>query len=120
VKSSNAVLKTVRPEHAIKVNDTEYKLSYDFDAIASAEDLYDMPLITGLSQKDIERPKVKLIRALLYGMIKTNHPETTVEDVSKMLNRHNVADVWIAILTTIGESESRDEAEKGEGEAQGQ
>lgn len=88
----------VTPHVRLKLAGVEYRLVYDFDAIAEAEEIVDKPLITGLRGRDITTPKVSLVRAMFFATAHVAHPELTTEQVKSLITRDNLVEVWTKVL----------------------
>lgn len=92
----------------------EYTLTYDFDAIAEAEEILDRPLITGLRGRDITTPKVSLVRAMFFATAHATHPELTLEQAKALITRANLVEVWTRVLQAW--TEAQPDAEEGDAE----
>lgn len=88
----------IKPVVELPLQGVTYRLSYDFDAIAEAEDIVDRPLITGLRRKDIERPTINLVRAMFFAAARANHPELTYEQIKALVTRDNWGSIWGSVL----------------------
>jgi len=100
-----------------------YELLFDMQATALAEDLSDRPLLTGLRQRDIATPTIRLVQAMFYACLHTDHPGISFADVKAMVTRHNIHEIWRAVLEAWAAGLAKpkaDEAEEGVGPIQGQ
>lgn len=103
----------VQPTTRLTISGIEYELLFDLESVALAEDLTDLPLLTGLRQKDISTPRISLVRAMLFACLHAKHPEVTFTQAKTFVTRKNWAEVWSAVLLswTAGLSEpDEDEA----------
>lgn len=87
-----------KPSAKLTLSGVEYKLVYDFEAIAEAEDILDKPLITGLRGRDITTPKVNLVRAMFFACAHAYHPELTYEQAKAFITRTNLVEIWPKVL----------------------
>ena len=76
----------------------EYTLLFDLEAVALAEEHTDLPLLTGLKSKDINSPKLLLVRGMLFACIRANHPELSFEDVKALITPKALPKIWAAVL----------------------
>ena len=81
----------IKPQDTVTVGGKEYKLSFQFDAVAEAEDETGVVLILTVC-----KPTVSNVRAIFYALIKPNHPETTFAEVKSMITMKTVLDIWLA------------------------
>jgi hypothetical protein len=88
----------VKPSVKLKLAGVEYKLHYDFEAIAEAEEILDRPLITGLRGRDIATPKVSLVRAMFFATAHATHPELTPEQAKSLVTKDTLVEVWPKVL----------------------
>lgn len=93
-----------QPTTPLSINGVAYKLLFDFEAIANAEDLIGRPLLMGLSKRDIDRPTISLVRAMLYTGLHTCQPDLTYAQAQSLVDRKNIAHVWGKILVAWAES----------------
>jgi hypothetical protein len=90
----------VQPDTKLKLNGVSYELLFDFEAIATAEDLTDRPLLTGLRSRDYQSPTISLVRIMLFACLQAKHPEVTLDIAKAFVTQKNFRDVWTAVLTT--------------------
>lgn len=88
----------LQPHVKLTLGGIEYRLVFDLDAIAEAEDILDRALITGLTQQDVFHPKVSLVRAMLFAVIHREHPDVTIDAVKHLVTRSNLLDVWTKVF----------------------
>ncbi len=93
-------------EPAIELNiaNETYSLFFSFEAIARAEEAAGMPLIVGLKKRDIEAPRVSLVRAMLYGCLIERQPEITYNQAAALVTQHTIHEIWNKILQAWMES----------------
>jgi hypothetical protein len=77
-----------------------YKLFFALEAIAAAEDASGIPLITGLKEKDVNSPRISLVRAMLWGCLLPHQPKTTREEAAAMVTQWNWSKIWDRVLET--------------------
>jgi hypothetical protein len=87
-----------KPSVKLKLDGVDYKLVYDFDAIAEAEEILDRPLITGLRGRDIATPTISLVRSMFFATAHATHPELTFEQVKALVTPKTIADIWVKVL----------------------
>jgi hypothetical protein len=76
------------------VDGTKFKLIYDFDALARAEEITGISLLFGVNWGAISAPQ---LRGILFASVLKAHPETKLEDLTKHINLRNHARLTIAI-----------------------
>lgn len=101
----------VQPHVKLSLGGAEYRLVFDLDAVAEAEDMLDRALITGLTQQDVFRPKVSLVRAMLYAVLHHEHPEMTFDAVKHLVTRANLTEVWTKVFEAWCQSNPEPEHE---------
>ena len=85
----------VAPVVELKFGGEVYQLQFSFDAIATAEDILNRPLLCGLDNKDYNAPKVSTVRALMFACMLPHRPETTLSEVKKMVKSvDSIKKVW--------------------------
>ncbi len=94
----DALSNALRPAVPVTIAGKTYPLRFDFEAIAEAEEIVNLPLITGLQARDITSPKVKLVRAMFFAAAHYDQPSLTFEDAKKLITRENLVDVWVKVL----------------------
>jgi len=82
----------------IKVKGVDYTLLYDFESIATAEDIAGRSLLTGLSQRDITSPSISLVRAMLFASLLPIQPNITLESAKALVTKDNIVEIWIKVL----------------------
>jgi len=98
-----------------------YKLVFDFDAIAEAEELTGRSLITGLTRDMLNSPKINFIRGMFYACAKKHQPELTFESAKNLITLKNYIKVWETVLGAFADAmKSADEGDSEPGEEQGQ
>ena len=94
----------VKKEREITLGGHTYHLTFDFEAIAEAEEITGKPLLTGLGDINVQRPKINDVRALFFASAKANDPSLTYEAVKPLINAKNILDVWLAVLQSWDQS----------------
>lgn len=107
----------LQPHVVATIGGHNYRLVFDFEAVAEAEDILDRALITGLTQKDVYRPTVSLVRAMLFGVIHREHPNLTYEAVKALVTRENLLEVWAKVFEAWVKSNPEPEEAEGDAEA---
>jgi hypothetical protein len=83
---------------SLVIDGETYVLFFDFEAIADAEELTGLPLISGLTKKDVNSPRISFVRALLYACIRPHQPKVTYEEAAAMVNQWNWSKIWERLL----------------------
>lgn len=103
------------PRVSITLNSIEYQLEYDFNAIATAEELTGINLFSSFDFTHLTATK---FRAMLYASLLKNHPKMTLDDAGKLITAHTVADItikmveaWYGSRPEVTEDEGNAEAE---------
>jgi hypothetical protein len=86
------------PTVELNIDGDSYRLLFSFEAIAEAEDLTGLPLISGLRKKDVDTPRIAFVRALLYACLRPHHSEVTYEEAAALVNQWNWSDIWGKVL----------------------
>jgi hypothetical protein len=98
----------VQPKTCLTIGAKTYQLLFDFEAVATAEELVDRPLLTGLRQRDISTPTISLVRAMLFACLYHPHvagvandviPPVTYSEAKALVNRKNLGEVWGKVLS---------------------
>ena len=71
-----------------------YELAFDFDAVATAEDITGRPLLTGLTRKDVDTPTISLVRAMFFACLLPRQPQTTFAEAKALVTRETLQAVW--------------------------
>jgi hypothetical protein len=119
-----------QPSTKLVLDGEVYELLFDFEAIAEAEDITSMALITGITKKDVTAPRISLIRAMLYASLLRKNPKVTVNGdlvpltpaaAGKLVTQFNYAQVWGRVLDawvaciTQTKDDKADDPTKGRG-----
>jgi hypothetical protein len=88
----------VQPAVEIELDGETYGLLFNFEAIADAEELTGLPLISGLRKKDVDTPRIAFVRALFYACLRPNHPGVTYEEAAALVNQWNWSEIWSKVL----------------------
>jgi len=101
----------------IVIGKSTYRLVFDFDAIAEAEEITGKSLIAGMADINIQRPKINEVRALLFASAKAEHPQLTYEYAKTLVSQKNFFDVWLKVLEAWSNASAEpDESEEGASE----
>jgi hypothetical protein len=108
------------PATPLHICGTDYTLTWDFQAIADAEEILGRSLITGLSQRDLKAPPIKLVQGMLYACIRKNHPAVTFAEARAMVTLKNIGKIWTAVTDTwvTAMNEPDEDAPVGESKVQ--
>jgi hypothetical protein len=87
-----------QPLVELKLGNDTMHLVFDLDAIAEAEDLTDRSLLTGMQPRDVTRPTISLVRALLYAGLRRHQPQIGFEDVKEIVTRKTLYPIWEKVL----------------------
>ena len=102
----------VAPLTDVTINGVTYQLIFDIEAFATAEELLDRSLLVGgLTQKEIEAPRIKLTRVLFYATLQAKHPEITFEQAKALITTKNFVKVFTAIVNAWVASKKEDSEE---------
>lgn len=93
----------------VRLNGKTYKLIYDFEAVAKAEDLTGIPLLVGVDWGHIN---ARRIRAMLFASLLKACPELKLEDVTKLINVRNLPKIERALIDAWVTSTPEAEDEK--------
>jgi hypothetical protein len=75
-----------------------FELLYDFEAIARAEEITGRSLLMGFTQKDIRKPTIPLVRAMLFAGLLPKEPEITLAEASAFVTRKSIYEIWAKVL----------------------
>lgn len=85
------------------VTNDEFRVVFDFSAVATLEDMYDCPLADlGEKFQDVRKLKVRDIQRIIYAGTRTHHPDLTEAEVLNVLNR--AVGTGLPLATIIAES----------------
>jgi hypothetical protein len=94
----------------LKLGAKTYKLCFDFDAIARAEEITGMPLMAGV---DFGNVGVKRVRAMLYASSLKAQPNVTLNDFTRHITPANIGriekallEAWVACVAKEDEGEN--------------
>lgn len=79
----------------LELNGKSYSLVYDFDSIATAEDLTGLELLVGVNWAKIN---ARRLRGMLYASLLKAHPEITLKDVAKLITPGNLPKIEKALV----------------------
>lgn len=96
----------------LKLDGRTYHLLFDFEAVAQAEDATDQPLLTGLGQREVNHPRINLVRGMLYAGLLRHHPDISFAAARRMVTADAVPEIWGTIL--IAWAKARAKSEDGE------
>ena len=96
----------------IVLDGEEYSLRFDFEAIATAEELTGRPLLTALDQRMLAKPTIAEVRAMLFACLLPGNPEVEFSAVAKLVTRKTIVRIWGAVLAAWTESMDDREVEE--------
>jgi hypothetical protein len=109
--------KAIDPIVELTIAGNTYRLAFDFEAISEAEDLTERPILTGLTRREVEKPSISFVRAMLYAAMRLHQPELALADVKALVNQRNIGEVWGKALEAFfvfrHAAEDEDESESG-------
>ena len=82
----------------IELGGETYQLKWAFESIAVAEEVTGKTLISGMTRKEFEAPKVSLVRAMLYGCLLPNHPKVDYSTVAAFVTRKIMQPIWSKVV----------------------
>jgi hypothetical protein len=71
---------------SIQINGVTFQLKFNYDALASLEDLYDMSIQEVGDLLSKRKPRLRDVQRILYAGLRDNHAEITYEGVAMLLN----------------------------------
>lgn len=105
------------PDVSLVIGGQERHLCFDFEAICKVEQLTGLNLL----KSAVSEVSATNLRALLYAALLRDDPALSLEQVSKWITMHNVANIHQALVTawfgSVDQQESKDD-EPGEAPAQ--
>ena len=87
-----------RPTVELPLGGRTYKLVFDFDAIATAEEETDTAIITGLMVGDVVKPKINFLRALFFSCAHAEQPDLTYEQAKALVTLKTFGTIWMKVL----------------------
>ena len=79
----------------VQLNGTSYKLAFDFNAVAEAEEMTGQSLLIGVKW---DKLSLRTLSAMAWASMRKAHPETTLEQVRKMIVPRTAPEVASAIV----------------------
>lgn len=98
------------PFSKLKIDQTEYSLSYDFNAIADAEPVAGCNLLSAI--ENLSATTATQMRGLVYAMTRQQHPGLDLFDIGKLIRIDTIADVITAMGEACALAVSEEYAEK--------
>ena len=86
------------PVVKLELDGEEFDLLFELEAISAAEDVTGLALITGLREKDVQAPRISMIRALLWACLQPKQPSITRQAASVMVTQFNCHKIWDKVL----------------------
>lgn len=103
------------PKVSITLNDKEYVLEYDFNAICVAEELTGLNMFGSF---DFQRLSTVSFRAMLFATLLHNHPEITLEECGSFIQGKTLAEITVKMVEAWHGSRPEVEEAKGNAEAE--
>lgn len=112
-KKSVPALSAVTPKVEVIVSGTTYTLAFDFNALATAEELTKLNLLRAL---DFQALSASTFRALLFASLLKFHPDFTLEQAGSLINSKSAPELMSAVVKAWGNAtpEQEDDAPKNE------
>jgi len=91
-----------RGEVALSIDGATYTLCFTVNALCSLEDVLDKSIteiIGGLS--DINKLRLKTMRALLWAGLNVKHPEINIEAAGELIAKGSAVDVMTKVFEAI-------------------
>jgi len=88
----------VKPTVKLTLVGTEYRLVFDFESIAEAEDITNVPLLSGLYTSDAVKPKINFLRAFFFACAHSEQPNLTFEQAKALVTQQTFGLVWMKVL----------------------
>jgi hypothetical protein len=82
----------------VKGGEIDFELVFDFEAIAHAEDVTGLSLLTGMTRKIVEHPTISLVRAMLFAALLATEPKITLSEASAFVTRKTFKLIWAKVL----------------------
>lgn len=79
----------------LKLNGKTYQLTYDFEAIAAAEEATGLELLVGVDWRKIN---ARRIRAMLYASMVKAQPDIALKEIGKMITVLNLPKIESALV----------------------
>lgn len=94
---------------SVTIHDRTYKLCFDFNALATAEELTGINLLTSL---DLSSLSVVKFRAIFYAALLKDQPEITLGQAGSLITMKSMNDITLALIEAwTGSRPEVDEAE---------
>lgn len=93
----------------LKLGKKTYKLCFDFDAIARAEEMTGMPLMAGV---DFSNVGIRRVRAMLYASALKAQPEATLDEFTRLITPASIKKIERALVEAWVASVEQEEAEE--------
>jgi hypothetical protein len=82
----------------LEIDGKGYDLAFDFEAVARAEDLTDQAILTGLTRKSVDAPRINFVRSMLFACLLKHQPKTTYAEAKALVTKDNLTVVWNAVI----------------------
>ena len=94
----------IQPTKKLTIGEDAFHLIFDFDAIAEAEDLLERPILSGITKRDFDAPRINMVRAFFYASTRKHHPDVSYEQIKKMVTAKTLSLIWGVCLSAWAES----------------
>lgn len=84
---------------ALEIDGEQYKLAWDFNAIAEAEKITGANLMHGIAVVMLNGMNAQQFRGLFYAALKLAHPKTTLESAGKLIRIDTMPDIRNALIS---------------------
>src|ERR1039457_3260058 len=73
-------------------------LLFCFGAIKEAEDISGLAILSGITRKNVNAPRISLIQSMLYAGLQRHDSELTFEKASELVTLHNWSEIWNKVI----------------------
>jgi hypothetical protein len=99
----------------LELDGVTYLLTYDFEAVVTAEEATGIALLVGVNWTNVG---VKRIRAMLYASMLAEQPKITLEEITRLINFNNILKIEEALVLAWRSPTPEPEAVKQPAEAE--
>jgi hypothetical protein len=88
----------------IKLKGVDYTLLFDMEAVERAETVTGKSLLTGIHKQDLSAPTISFVKAMFYSALLPLQPDMTYAEVSALVTKKSIFDVWLKVVETWNNS----------------
>ena len=85
----------------IAIAGNTYLLVWDFNSLATAEEITGRQLHPMMAQKDYAAPKINFVRALFFAMLHKEQPHLSYEAAKALVTQDTFVVVWTSSLEAL-------------------